>query len=368
MRAEDIVEALQENLPNLVDDFTTQNAISSIGINSGWDGTRTILQITTSNEHGLTNGKSVYLKNVYSPIDISSFTRNGILGTVTTTQRHDLTTGSQDTINIQDANELEFNGDFNLYKVADRHTFTVIMDDSGATTATGSMVSYNIGSYLSDIAGLQTISSVNSATTFLYEVGIEVSQVVNESGVVNAEPRISASISLERFIESYTKQDENEGWLCVVVGDSTANKSRHQDIDSTDNLQRTQFFNQKFAQIVEVFAVFPTVGEIAGRNVKDRCEELLQPICQCILFRKFDSLMTAGEFNPLQFTGAGFAQYNTAYYAHRYSFEMTVQMQFSDTAGYYEKDVAFRDIDMTQTFSTGNETMTTDIDLDEDAS
>jgi hypothetical protein len=172
---------------------------------------------------------------------------------------------------------------------------------------------------------------------------------------------------VERFVDSYTKENTGDAWACVVLGDSVANKSRRQDIDSTDNIQRTQFFNQKFAQAADIFVVFPTTSTIAGRSVRDRCEELLQPICQCILFKEFDSLMTAGLFNPLQFTGAGFEQYKEGvYYVHRYSFEMTVQMQFEDTVGFGD-DVAFRDIEMTQNFSTGTETMTTDIDLDEGA-
>lgn len=365
MRASDLVAAIQAKIPSLVDDFTTQKSISAITIATAFDGTKTILQVTTISPHLLSNNMSVFLKGVFFPIDITSFTRNGIVGTVTTTQVHDLSNNSQANVTIQDANEAEFNGSFKLLNVSNRNTFTVLMTDAGPVTATGSIKSPDIGGTARTIAGLQAVSSANSATTFLYEVLFEVTEVINNSGTINSQPRVTASISLERFIEdSYTKQSTDEGWICVVIGDSTANKSRRQDIDSTDNIQRTQYFNQKFAQIVEVFVVLPTTSEISARKARDRCEELLQPICQCILFKKFDSLVSAGFFNPLQFTGAGFEQYNTAYYAHRYSFEITVQMQFEDTSG-FEDDVAFRDIGLTINPSTGNESLTALIDLDE---
>lgn len=367
MRAEDIVEALQNKLPLLVNDFTNSIAVSSVSVDTAWDGTKTILQVTTADVHALTNGKSVYIKNLFNPTDIVSFTRNGIVGTITTVQEHDLTNGSQPSVFVQDANEAEFNGNFELLNVQNRNVFTVKMTDAGPTTATGSILSLNIAGADKAIGGLRAVSSVNAPTTFLYEVAIEVTQPINNGGFINREPRISASISLDRFIEdSYTPQPNQEGWLCVVMGDSVANKSRRQDIDSTDNIQRTQYFNQKFAQTVDVFVVFPTTSTIAGRSVRDRCEELLQPICQCILFKKFDTLVTAGLFNPLQFNGAGFEQYSTAYYAHRYSFEMTVQMQFEDTVG-YETDVAFRDINTTMDLSTGTGELLDEINLDEDA-
>mgnify|MGYP003146881724 FL=1 len=364
MRAEDITLALLEKLPKLVDDFTSSFDISNVSIISATP-SESFLEITTATDHGLITGNAVFITNVFVPVEITSFTRSGILGTIVTTNPHDLTTGSQTTANIQGANESEFNGDFTIQSIPDRNTFTVIMPDSGATTATGTLLGVDIGSAISQVGGIVAVTSVPTTTTFQYSVPFEVAVTpFSDLGKAKTKPRISSAISRQHVIDSYPKQATNEAWLFVVMGDAVANKSKDQTIDSVDNIQRTQFFNQKFAEVVDIFVVFPATQSINGRSVSDRCRELLQPICQCVLFKKFDSLLTAASFNPLQFTSAGFEAYNTATYIHRYSFEQTNQMQFADTVG-YDEDVAFRDIALTQQFSTGNEELVSNINLDD---
>ena len=64
------------------------------------------------------------------------------------------------------------------------------------------------------------------------------------------------------------------------------------------------------------------------------------------------------------FSSHGLQAYNTAFYAHQYTFEATLQFGASDTFTPSD-DVAFRDIDMTMGLDVGTETFNTLIDLDD---
>lgn len=364
MRASDIVAAIQSKLPLLVDDFTTNASVTSIAT-SGFIAGITTVTVNTASEHGFKVNNRATLSGVTVPIAVTSIIRNGIVAIVTTTTDHDLTNGSQPTVNLSGANEAEFNGTFQFLDQSNRRTFRIIMVDSGPTIATGTLLGDNIGSAINAISGEQAISAVPTTTSFQYLLSIEVlEQPILDIAQAKGNPRISAAVSLEQFTDSYTAKLKGQAWLCVVLGDGIANKSRREDTDATTNLQRAQYFNSKINQTVEVYIYLPTVDSFSGSTERDRCEELLQPLCQCILLKTFSNLLTSTNPNPLQIIGHGAELFNKAFYVHRYSFEAVVQLLFGDTVG-YDEDVALRNINGTQNMDTGNEPMTYEIDLDD---
>lgn len=149
-----------------------------------------------------------------------------------------------------------------------------------------------------------------------------------------------------------------------MLGDTIANKNRNIDTDSTDNIQNGNYFNQRLLQSVQMYVFLPTSAEIAGRSARDRCEELLKPICNSVLGYKFPSLVENTN-NPLMISAHGAQDYNTAFYVHQYAFEATLQLGPSDIFVPAD-DVAFRDIDLTMGLSVGTETFNTLIDLDDE--
>jgi len=360
MRAKDFILQLSAKLPQLVDDFTTSFAVSSL-TRSG-----TTVTATTTTAHGLTVGKSVNIVGAQTPIDISSIARVGIIATMVTATDHDMTEGAFTTVEINGATEPEFNGTFTLLRVKNRRTITFQVVDSGPTSVTGSPLLLNGSSPLQSYNGLKKVTTVPTTTTFTYEIA-DSTLFTPAAGTITAKtaPRISGAATDERAIESYTKQSVNDAWLYVVMNDGVANKSRTLDIDGTDNIQRTNHFKQFVTQTVSLFVFIPTSGQISGRKSRDRAEELLLPICQSILFAKFDSLMSNGKYNSLMFNEHGFHGYNNAFYIHRYTFEMTILFGINDTIG-ADEDVAFRDISMTQAHDVGTGIITTDIDLDDE--
>ena len=360
MLAEDFILQLSAKLPALVDDFTNSFSVSSL-TRSG-----TTVTATTTTVHGLSAGKSVNIVGAQTPISIASIDRVGIVATLVTSTDHDMTEGAFTTVEISGATESEFNGTFTLLRVLNRRTVTFKVADSGPTSSTGSPLLLNGSSPLQSYNGLKKVTAVPTTTSFQYEI-TDSTLFTPASGTITAKtsPRMSGASTLERAIESYTKQATGNAWLYVVMNDVVANKSRALEIDGTDNIQRTNHFKQFLSQTVSLYVFIPTPNQIAGRKSADRAQELFRPICQSILFAKFDSLLASGKYNALMFNEHGIEGYNTAFYIHRYTFEMTLLMSIDDTIG-ADEDVAFRDITMNQAHDVGTGVINSEIDLDDE--
>jgi hypothetical protein len=359
LRAKDIVNQLAIYLPTFVDDFTTQYSVSSL-TRSG-----TTVTVTTTSPHGLSTGQQVNINGAQTPIIISSITRTGIIAEIVTFSDHDLTENAGFNVQIEGATEAEFNGTFILHRVINRRTIQMIVDDSGPTLATGSPLLLNGSNLFQTYNGLREITAVPTTTTFEYEV-TDSTLYTPASGTIIAKtnPRISSAVDFDRLLDAYTKQKVDDAWLFVVLGDSLANKDRNIDTDATDNIQNGNYFNQRIIQNVTFYLFLPTSNEIAGREARDKAEELLKPICNSVLGFKFPSLVENTN-NPLMITGHGLQAYNSAFYVHEYAFEATLQLGPSDIFAPRE-DVAFRDIDLTIGLDFGTETFNTLIDLDDE--
>ncbi len=133
MKAEEVVALLQARLPLFTDKFSDSSDITSI-TNPSAD---TALA-TTALDHELAIGNSILIKGSESDVAITSFTRTLTTGTIITTTDHDITNGLL-TIETSGANEAEFNGTFTIKNVNNRREITVVIPDSGATTATGTV-------------------------------------------------------------------------------------------------------------------------------------------------------------------------------------------------------------------------------------
>lgn len=363
MKASDIVLLLAKNLPKYSSLFTNNINITSL-TRSG-----TTVTGTTSDPHGLSVGAGINITGASAPIGVSSLTRLGPLGTAITDADHDFTLGlATPTIDIIGANESEFNGSFIIVGVPNRRTVTFQIDDSGATTATGTTLSTNGSSALKQYNGLYGITSIPSASTFTYEVNNSdmMSPAVGDSIQGRVSARISAVVNVDRLIDAYTKNPANELWLFVSLGTVSASKNRNILSDAVDNTQRQQYFKQQILQNVTLYLVIPTaVEQIVGRQARDLSEDLFRPICQSILFHKFPTGLYCDANNPLQFVSHDFTAYNTAYYIHEYNFQQVADLLFEDTVGYSE-DVAFRDIALDLGPDIGTGSLIAEINLDED--
>ena len=359
MRASDIVNQIAAVLPSLVDDFTTQISVT------GLSRVGTTVTAATAAAHGLVVGGQANVTGSVTPISVASIIRVGIVATMVTDADHDITENAGFDVQVSGAAEAELNGTFQLSSVPNRRTLKYVVADSGALSATGSPLLLSGSSPLQSYNGLKEITAVPTTTSFEFEVS-DASLFTPPAGTIVAKtsPRIGAAVDFDRLLDAYTKQTQGNAWLFVVMGDAVADKSRRIDTDATDNIQSGHYFNQRLIQNVQLFVFLPTSAEIAGRSSRDRCAELLGPICRSVLTAKFPSLVE-NDNNPLMLTGHGLQAYNTAFYAHQYAFEATIQLGPTDTYTPGD-DVAFRDIDLAMGLDVGTETFNTKIDLDDE--
>jgi len=358
MRSSDIVNQLATVLPSLVDDFTDQVPVSSIVQSSG------VATATTNSPHGLIAGRQIIITGAQTPIEILSISRLCSIATMITQTDHDITENAGFNVQINGSDQSEFNGSFVLLKVPNRRTLKFTVSDSGPTNSTGPALLLNGSSPFNNYNGLVQITSTPSENTFQYLVPSNLYSPAEGAIIAKSNPRISASVDFERLLEAYTKQGQDKAWLFVVLGDSIADKSRKIETDSTDNIQSGNYFNQRLVQSFSLYLFLPTNEQIAARQARDRCEELLKPICNSILTYKFPSLVENNN-NPLMITGHGFQTYNSAFYVHQYAFECTLQMGPTDVF-IPDIDVAFRDISIDMGISHGSENLIASINLDEE--
>lgn len=364
MRARDVVGALASKLPLLVDDFTSNVLISSLTCAG------TTVTATTATPHGIPVGEIVGIVGASTPISIDSFTRLGGFGTIITSEDHDLTLSTRvpaDTsVSVDGSVEQEFNGDFTVVAVNNRRKITVEMDDSGPNVATGTPLLYGASGCFAEYNGAHEVLTVPTDTAFTYEVPKTLfSPALLDAAQVRRAARIVPTVSIERVIDLYSDKAQVDPWLFVVLGDSTASKSRKQENDSVSNNQRQGYVRQQIMQDVNVYAMVPASDDMDAADARDFCEDLTLPICQSILMRRFDTTLTIKENNPLQFVSSGFTLYSRAYYMHGYTFQQVADMSSGDTVG-PDCDVAFRDISLAMMPNTGNGTIDTQIDLDDE--
>lgn len=362
MKAEEVVALLQANIPPLNSSFSTNVSVLTLENLSG-----NIATVTTSTDHNLSVGNIFSISGAQSNITIGTLTRNGIVGTLVTDEDHDVT-NSLKTIEIDGANEANFNGTFTIINVDNRRTIKFEMVDTGATVGTGSPLLINGQSVFRGYNGVFPVASVVNPTQFTYVLESSGLEPATGTIVLSNKIRISAGGSIERLVELYTKQSLNNNWMFVVLGDVIANKSRHIISDGVDNLNRGQQgegFRQQIIQTISIYIFIPTSEKFTSREARDESEDLFEVICQSVLFFRFNSGLSAGGFNgSLIFVNHGIFAYNAAFYIHQYTFEQMVDLTFLDTVG-YDEDVAFRNINLIMNQSTGTETFTAAIDLDE---
>lgn len=319
--------------------------------------------VTTATPHGLLPGYGFYISGVSIPLAISSLTRAGTVGTLVTTENHDLTLPIAPTITITGAADAIFNGTFTTINVLNRKTITFEMVDSGATSTSGAKL-LNAASSRQQLNGFHQVLTVQDSLTltFAHASTLDVS---TSGGTLKANLRVTAAASIDRAIAAFTKQALNKAYMFAVLGDVRASNSRDTQTDMIALIGRGDNYRQLIQETVSLFVLTNTKDEIAARETRDSMSDLLPAITQAICFYRFPSSFFVGRSNPLVFVSHGPYMYDGAVYVHEFVFECATEMTVNDTVG-YEDDVALRDIDLTQYPNlNGTGSIESDINLDE---
>ncbi len=373
MISSDIIMQLRASLPlytDLFNDVLTIAGITSIG---------TVATATTAIDHSLVTGEIVTITGATTPLVISSFTRSGTVGTIVTATDHDFTYSDTDKVNKQftdnqvivtGATEAEFNGTFllnpslNVISVPNRRTLIVVMDDSGATVATGSVILQNGNAF--SYNGTFNVTVIDS-TTFEYTLPLPLPLPADGSPILSSKFRISGALTSERFInDSYTQQEVGKLWACVVMDDTLASKQRDNLADSTAQYPgRSTYYRQELIQNMSIIVVQSMGGSLSGQAERELIEQTVtQAIFNSILGVNFPTYFDSDDDKRLTFNTSSILFYDVGKYAHQFTFEQDVQIVACDISP-PDFNVALRDISLTFTTQLGTQERALAIDTDE---
>ena len=365
MKSADIVQQLAGRLPQLSAYFATDIALTGIRLTAESDA----VLVTCGENHVLSAEDSIFMSGVRWDIDIATFTRVGAVGTIVTSADHDLTLPIAATVTTNNANEAKFNGTFTTINVVNRRTITVEMTDADEDTATGTPRLLNASSAYQNFNGLHQVSVAVDATHFEYVADdlTNIPRPADASGITAQKlPRIASAATREQVVLGYTKQDAmTDAWLFVLLDDVYALSDNRASGEAVSSLTRADNYRQQIVQPFTLILALRTTELVSGGDARDVAEELLLPICQSVLWKAFDSQLSAGEQNPVHFVRHGLIEYNGPAYFHAYEFEQIVDITVDDTVG-AAIDVAFRDITLEIAPDLGGTgSMTADVDLDD---
>ena len=368
MIAKDIVLALQARIPFLTDDFTESVGISSVVV-AGMTVT-----VTTLAAHGLSTGNPVNISGVISPVTIASIDRVATVATIVTNEDHDFTLSEREKakgidkqVIISDATEAEFNGSFKLLNVTNRRTIDVEVVDAGPATATGFPILENGINSAFGYDGFYSVTVI-SGTVFTYQLSktLTIDGIVDASSKVVISYRIARVASLDRAVLAYTKQNIDDDFLFVVVGDVVANKDRNTQTDASHTDVGGDYYRQQLNQQCAVYLAQNATDGVASGRQRDKAEAIAPLIFKSILLQAFDTGFTVSERSKLTFVSHGFIEtgLEPPVNMHEYIFEQNAELYLDDTIGAPD-DVAFRDVDFIFNNQIGDEEFTGSVDLDE---
>ena len=363
MKAEDVIKALIARLPNLTDKFCDIEAIDTI------TSTGLVATATVAAGHGRVDNELVTITGALSPITVVSVDRSGAFATVVTATNHDLTfsdreiaRGNVQEVTLSGANEAEFNGTFELSSVIDRLTFVINITDSGAITATGTILVTGASSAFAAYNGSFNIV-VLDANQFTYPILATIPNDATGAPRLHNGHRITGAVTIERFLDAYTKHIKDKWWCVVVLGDVIASKGRQNTSDSTDQFVDGEHYQQAITQPFGVYLIAPTSHTIAARPQRDEMEDVVPYVLQSVLLAKFPSGFSALKLYRATFTAHGFFLYTGPLYIHEITFEQNADLLFVDSVG-DDLHVAFRDIELTMSTDLGDTSLTSLINLD----
>lgn len=358
MKASDIITQLTTELPLLTNWFSNQVDIQSLAFSGG------VVTATTATAHGMTVGRQIVVSGAYETVAVSSITRSGTTATVTLSTPHNLTEGYDQTVTISGADQAAYNGRFEIVSVPNRNSFTFEVSGSPATPATGTILYLFPSPLVTGYNGLHTITSVPTSTTFTYAISSTPSTPAAGTIITHAGFRISGAADLDRAVASYTKQSTASIWLFVVLDECIASKDRHTLNDGIfDASKRGIDYRQKIIQRFSIYAFIPTAAEISGRIARDMAQDLSILLFKSVMRKSFETGLSATPYAGVSFVSHNFAEYDTSYYIHQFSFEQLAEIVYEDTIS-PPLSVAFRNIELNFNNDITAPYMTTDINLD----
>jgi hypothetical protein len=367
MRASDVIQQLQAELPKVTNLFSNEFSITSL--------TRSGSTVTavTSVPHGLADDQEVLITGARELNPITSLIRVGAVASATTQNAHDLTEPSAQQIrennlldfnkaDVSGADQADYNGNFPITSAVNRKSFTYLVSGSPGSPATGSPVLEQDAGYNGRFP-----VTVLDTTTFTYQITTTPISPAGGTIIGRSPVRAAGSVDLRRAVKSYTKQTQNKLWAFVVLGDVTTSRNRAILSDAVSEQSKADEYRNRLIEPFSVFIFIPGVDSLSGRPIRDDVEDIRGYIYKSLLGVVFPTGLVCETWSQTTPTGDRYVSEDStdAYYIHEFSFQRVVDVTYPDTKG-SDLNVAFRDVDIDGTIDIGTGgSLDADIDLDE---
>lgn len=365
MKAIDIIRQLLLKLPEKTNLFSEEISVVSMTMSG------TTVTVTTSAPHGLIIGDVFHISGALAPNPIISLTRTGDIVAAITSTSHDLTEGWPDgdktTIDVDGATQSEYNGDKKLLTVPKRTKFTYEVTGNPATPATGLPELLEL--FEDGYNSLHTVISAPTTTTLNYTSPFTLNSPAKGTILLRKAFRVSGTVTPDRAIDSYTKQNTDKLWAFVVLEDSVVSKDRNTASDADASIGAGTDPRQRVLQNFSIYILATATNEIAARKLRDDMEDVNVFLSGSLLGFSAPSGFNECPFSKIAFLSHSLAFYNKGVLAQRFQYQSLFDITFNDGIRPI-KTRAFRDINfkfIDPLVSDGDDViMESDINLDDE--
>jgi len=355
MKLSEVVAQLQLILPKYTDFFSETISVNSIVASGG-------VATVNAPAHGMSDGNAITISDVAQETPIDAVSKDGLIFTFGTDIKHDLTHGypGYETVTLGGFTDSAWNDSFDLKAVNARQSFNV--------QSVNSLPVLNGNEYILEkrIDGINGRYSVTVIDDDNFSVPGSFEDGSYLSGTVKTSVRIAGSVSIERSLQQYTKQDVGDLWAFVSMNDATVSKDRNTLNDADATFANGEDTRLRLIDGFSIFLVGNVSKEISGEKMIDVFRhDMLGPLLKSLSGVRFSTgLYNSGDFRTI-LLGHNFVLYDRAILVYQYNFQFTNDITIADQA---ENDDtrAFSEIDYTQTMGDGDTTdMTFNPDLPE---
>jgi hypothetical protein len=336
MIGSDIINHLRERLSRYTDEFSTTISVSSL-TSDGVTAT-----VTTATDHGFATGQYIVIRGATNPLDITSITRDGKVVTVVCDSDHNLidpsyyddAAANDLTITIAGASPSEYNGTFKLQSVTNSTTFVFHITTTPTTPAT--TAGYLLEKDNGGISGANGYNGYKQITitgdnTFTYTTGISSALRTPSQGSIEVVTVSNISLSAtEARAQQFYADRLGASWLFVVVGEFITAKEGTDASDISSAQLHNAIYRYETLQTINIYVYIDATGDILSANASEKACELRSALLRSLAGMQFNSALCDIENEPIYFVGDEEADYNTAYYVHRYEFKMKGYIQDAD--------------------------------------
>jgi len=314
MLLKDIINHTKTVLPLFTDKFATNVDIISI---------TKVGNIVTVNTiaHGLSVGNEINITGVKTLIPITNITTASGVATATCSVNHDLTPGFTLSVEIE-STQAEYNGVFTLGGVNDRKIFRFNVVGS-PPVGTGTLKTFhNIG-----FNGPHIVTEVVDADNFRFVLDDpNLTAGTGDNMLVQKNIRISGGALTQRFIDTYTKQEEGDLWGFFQLDDMVTSSDRTINNDSKNERKIGEDFKLTLIQDMHFYVFINVKEEVSARAGIDLAQELARPIYKTLAALIPDNVFTTEQETILMPASHGIESYEIPLLVYRYSFQFTTYM------------------------------------------